>query len=114
MDRSSRRALSPKKTWAGAIGGRACAADLGGVHRLRFSQQRVPAALFGSRCLLAGQVGDLFESMVKRRAGCKDSGGLIPGHGGVLDRIDSILFAAPAAACWCCSPDFDPIAGLPR
>ena len=55
-------------------------------------------AIIGIALALAGHAGDLFESWLKRRVGRKHSGGLIPGHGGVLDRIDSILFAAPLAA----------------
>lgn len=90
--------LSPKKTWAGSVGGLACAALVVAGLALLLHVNVLPAMAFAVILSLAGQAGDLFESMIKRRNGCKDSGGLIPGHGGVLDRIDSVLFAAPVAA----------------
>jgi phosphatidate cytidylyltransferase len=89
--------ISPKKTVEGAIGGLllgTAAMVVGG--RLVFSAASLPMlALVGASISALGIVGDLFESLLKRSAGVKDSSGLIPGHGGVLDRIDSWLFAAP-------------------
>lgn len=88
---------SPKKTIEGAIGGLVVAPValalagsvwLPGIQPLRL-------AVIGVVLVAAGMTGDLFESMLKRAAGVKDSSNLIPGHGGVLDRIDALLFAAP-------------------
>jgi phosphatidate cytidylyltransferase len=90
-------AISPKKTIEGAIGGfvvgTAFFAALGA-----WWLPAIPAALrvgLGLALVALGIAGDLFESMLKRSAGVKDSSSLIPGHGGVLDRIDALLFAAP-------------------
>lgn len=102
--------LSPKKTWAGSIGGVICAALASAGLAVFLRTGPGAAVAFGVVLSSAGQAGDLFESYVKRRIGCKDSGGLIPGHGGFLDRIDSILFAAPAAAAMLFA-GFDPLAG---
>ena len=90
--------ISPKKTVEGAIanlGAALLAAWLLG-RLLGLPQGRSLGA--GLAIGVLGQAGDLFESGLKRRAGVKDSGTLLPGHGGVLDRIDSVLFAAPAVA----------------
>ena len=89
-------AISPKKTVEGAIGGVVFGtiAVLVGGHYL-FSSPLWILGLLGAALSLLGIVGDLFESLLKRSAGVKDSSNLIPGHGGVLDRIDSWLFAAP-------------------
>lgn len=105
--------LSPNKTWAGFLGGIACAALAAMLVALPLRAALVPAIVFGVIVALAGHLGDLFESMMKRRAGRKNSGSLIPGHGGVLDRIDSTLFAAPVAALLVLIAGFDPLAGLP-
>jgi phosphatidate cytidylyltransferase len=91
-------AVSPKKTVEGAIGGMifGTAATII-VGRLVFvTTPPGLLALLGATIVALGIVGDLFESLLKRSAGVKDSSALIPGHGGVLDRIDSWLFAAPA------------------
>ena len=89
-------AISPKKTVEGAIGGVVfgTAATVVGGHYI-FNTPLWIVGLLGAVIALLGIVGDLFESLLKRSAGVKDSSNLIPGHGGVLDRIDSWLFAAP-------------------
>ena len=88
----------PKKTWAGLLGGVALA---GLAELLYFAAVGGPIGfgiLFGIFLGIAANCGDLFESWVKRVFQTKNSGNLIPGHGGMLDRVDSLLFAAPAAA----------------
>ncbi len=89
--------ISPKKTLEGAIGGLVfgTAAMAFGAHQVFPSASISILILVGATIAALGIVGDLFESLLKRSAGLKDSGTLIPGHGGVLDRIDSWLFAAP-------------------
>jgi phosphatidate cytidylyltransferase len=110
-------AISPKKTWEGAIasgvGGIAVgiilmsfapqlSRGLTNIHLLKapefFADTPIwITALVALGINIAGQVGDLLESLIKRGAGVKDSGSLLPGHGGILDRIDALLFAAPVA-----------------
>jgi phosphatidate cytidylyltransferase len=85
--------LSPGKTWAGTIGGSVTAAVVFALYIAFFGFNLWLAMLFAFVFSFAAHGGDLFESLVKRRFGYKDSGGLIPGHGGVLDRMDS-MFAA--------------------
>jgi phosphatidate cytidylyltransferase len=89
--------VSPGKTVEGAIGGLATAILIGPLCRLIFFPEiRLSHAIaLGAGIGLLGQIGDLAESLLKRGAGVKDSGTLLPGHGGMLDRIDSILFCAP-------------------
>jgi phosphatidate cytidylyltransferase len=96
--------LSPKKTYAGAVGG-----TLGGVitalaagkfvlNRYGWNFSTGQLLLFGVTVSIVGQIGDVAESLFKREAGLKDSSTLIPGHGGVLDRLDSLYFVIPASA----------------
>jgi phosphatidate cytidylyltransferase len=90
-------AISPKKTVEGAIGGFVFGTLLFAIAG-HWWLPSVPLALrvvLGATIVALGIAGDLFESMLKRSAGVKDSSSLIPGHGGVLDRIDALLFAAP-------------------
>ncbi|WP_404813489.1 phosphatidate cytidylyltransferase [Indioceanicola profundi] len=91
--------FSPKKTWAGLIGGMVAAALFGyGVAFLDGAGRPWIAAIIASILAVIGQIGDLFESHMKRRSQVKDSGTLIPGHGGLLDRIDGLIAAAPVFA----------------
>ncbi len=88
--------VSPKKTWEGAIGGLffsvlACQLWRGVMPEL----SAVDATVLGLGAGFLGQLGDLSESLIKRSAGVKDSGRILPGHGGVLDRFDAVAFAAP-------------------
>jgi phosphatidate cytidylyltransferase len=89
--------ISPKKTIEGAVGG-FVAGTLAFVAIGAWWAPQLPVAVrlgLGLAIVALGIAGDLFESFLKRRAGVKDSSALIPGHGGVLDRIDALLFAAP-------------------
>jgi phosphatidate cytidylyltransferase len=103
--------LSPNKTWAGFIAGTVLAAAAVALYAELAGGSFWRAALLGAGLGLAGHSGDLFESWVKRKVGCKNSGGLIPGHGGVLDRVDSTLFAAPLAALLVFVFGLDPLWG---
>jgi phosphatidate cytidylyltransferase len=88
-------ALSPKKTWEGALGN-LLASLIVGVFFARWMQlDAIALLLIAALGNIAGQMGDLIESAYKRGAAVKDSGTLVPGHGGVLDRIDSLILAAP-------------------
>jgi phosphatidate cytidylyltransferase len=89
--------ISPGKTWAGLVGGMALAALLGyAVLAVLGSPDMIGGLNMALILSVISQAGDLFESWFKRRAGVKNSGNLIPGHGGILDRIDGLIFAAIA------------------
>ena len=89
--------VSPGKTWAGAVGGWRLSL-VGGVlaGKWLFPEMNLQALAWLALVLaVVGLLGDLFESMLKRQAQVKDASQLLPGHGGMLDRLDSLLFAAP-------------------
>jgi len=92
-------AISPGKTIEGSVAGLAAGLVVGLVAKALFMPEWewADCILFSVAVGVAGQVGDLFESALKRSSNVKDSGTLLPGHGGVLDRIDALLFAAPVA-----------------
>jgi phosphatidate cytidylyltransferase len=90
-------AVSPGKTWAGVWGGTVAAAMVG-VTLGRWALPEMSLKILGVLALVlavVGLLGDLFESMLKRQVQVKDTSGILPGHGGMLDRLDSLLFAAP-------------------
>lgn len=93
--------LSPKKSWEGFVGGLSFSIASGYAAAALFPGAVYPFSanqlgLMGAVVSLMATWGDLFESMLKRHAGVKDSGSILPGHGGILDRIDSLLFVVPA------------------
>lgn len=89
--------VSPSKTWSGLAGG-VLAALVIGFLLYRFAGLPIQLAAASGLLAVAAQLGDLLESAMKRRAGVKDSGTLLPGHGGVMDRLDGVVAAAPLAA----------------
>ncbi|THK40118.1 phosphatidate cytidylyltransferase [Ensifer sp. MPMI2T] len=91
-------AISPGKTWSGALGGTTCGVLAGvAVFMAHFSLDDLRIPIIALVLSVASQIGDLFESFIKRRFGVKDSSRLIPGHGGVMDRVDGLIFACVAA-----------------
>jgi phosphatidate cytidylyltransferase len=92
--------ISPSKTIEGLVGGVVSTTLVVGLVLWALGQEPLHALVLGPLAALAAQVGDLAESTIKRAAGVSDSGTLIPGHGGVLDRVDSFLFAAPVVTLY--------------
>jgi len=93
--------ISPRKTWSGAIGGTVAAVIVcSALAAVLLEVNVLLGAVTGLLIAISAQAGDLVESMLKRAAEVKDSGTLIPGHGGILDRVDSFLFAAPVTYTW--------------
>jgi phosphatidate cytidylyltransferase len=90
--------VSPKKTWAGAVGGFAASLVIAAGFAALGLGKTGPLLLLGAVLSIASQLGDLFESAVKRRFGVKDSSHIIPGHGGLLDRLDGFVAAIVVAA----------------
>ncbi|MGD9615675.1 MAG: phosphatidate cytidylyltransferase [Alphaproteobacteria bacterium] len=90
---------SPRKTWAGLLGGVFCAALVGwAAAQLLEGSAVLPLVMLSAGLAIVGQFGDLAESVAKRRFGVKDSSDLIPGHGGLLDRLDGLLAVIPAVS----------------
>jgi phosphatidate cytidylyltransferase len=99
--------ISPKKTWEGTIGGAVLCVVVMVLLAMLFNaggwlgkNYLLHTAIIAALCAVFGTIGDLFESKLKRLADVKDSGAIMPGHGGFLDRFDSLLFAAPAVCIY--------------
>jgi phosphatidate cytidylyltransferase len=90
--------ISPSKSYWGLAGGLVASTTVAVAGLWALDQPPALGLVWGPLIGAFAQAGDLAESMLKRAAGAKDSGGLIPGHGGILDRVDSFIFAAPVAA----------------
>lgn len=103
--------VSPNKTWAGTLGGIAAAAVIEAVIIALLKGDVVLGAVYGAGIAVAAHAGDLLESWIKRQFNRKDSGTLIPGHGGVLDRIDSTLSATVAVAAVLFIAQINPLFG---
>ena len=90
-------AVSPNKTWSGSIGGVICAIGGGIAIKIFLLEQLewIDVILLAGVGSILGQLGDLAESLIKRSTGVKDSGAILPGHGGILDRIDAVILIAP-------------------
>ena len=101
--------VSPNKTWAGFLVGTLAAGLVEAAYFAILGRNAATGLVLGLLIGLIGVAGDLFESWVKRQFRAKDSGGLIPGHGGILDRIDSLLFVAPACAVLVAFPVLNPL-----
>jgi phosphatidate cytidylyltransferase len=93
--------ISPNKSWEGFIGGSVFALITGFLNSMLFNQLSISSWLFVALLVIVfGTLGDLFESIIKRRLKVKDSGTMLPGHGGLLDRFDSLLFVIPVVYVW--------------
>ena len=90
--------ISPNKTWSGFISGLICAAALGGIYAYFTHFSPVTGVLLAIPIVIAAVAGDFLESYVKRVIGVKDAGGVLPGHGGLLDRVDSLMLAVSLSA----------------
>ena len=93
--------ISPKKSWEGLIGGAVFAFIMGIVNSFFFHELSITNWIIIALLIVSfGTSGDFFESKLKREAGVKDSGSILPGHGGMLDRFDTVLFAVPVIFVW--------------